>query len=160
MSIFYCSPTGSPSLLLRPLRLFPSPISSAAPLPRTVLEAPRPACPRDRLVPRGLSRAAALIKVGVAKASLVLLRILVDPQHIPTELPGPLSADFGPPPHKLVIHQKKSFYQLAPPPGGRRLSARDRTDPQSHSLCWGSVRIPSRTSNALATQQLVSCWRR
>ena len=30
-----------------------------------VLEAPWPACPRDRLVPRGLFRAAALIKVAI-----------------------------------------------------------------------------------------------
>ena len=47
-----------------PLRLFTSPIPSAAPLPLIVLEAPWPACPRDcNLVPRGLFHAAALIKV-------------------------------------------------------------------------------------------------
>ena len=98
------SPTISPFLSLCLLRLFPLPILSAAPLPRIVLEAPRPACPRGRnIVPRGLSHAAALIKVRWrCKALFVMLRILVDPQHIPMELPGPLFADFGPLPHQTV----------------------------------------------------------
>ena len=74
--------------------------------------------PLGRVSDRAIARLAAaqqLVSFGVAKALLVLLRILVDPQHIPTELPGPLSADFGPSPHKSVSHQK-IFYQLAPPP--------------------------------------------
>ena len=76
--------------------------------------------PLGRVSDRAIARLAAaqqLVSFGVAKALLVLLRILVDPQHIPTELPGPLSADFGPPPH-LKKNLTEDLKPRRPPEGG------------------------------------------